>query len=177
MDPLDYLNEIEEKERYLEHNNDVCDPRYQAFVSPLVNAIMRDFQKDTKGLDYGCGTGPVISKMLSDHGFEMTLYDPYFHPSKEVLDKSYDFIVCNEVMEHFYHPHQEFKKLYLLLKPGGVLYLKTKILYDTIDFENWYYKKDPTHVFFYKEKTLKWLEENTAFKSHKDMNTHIEFKK
>ena len=36
LDPLDYLSQEEEKERYKNHNNDVNDPRYQKFVSPIV---------------------------------------------------------------------------------------------------------------------------------------------
>ena len=36
LDPLDYVSQEEEKERYKNHNNDVNGPRYQKFVSPIV---------------------------------------------------------------------------------------------------------------------------------------------
>lgn len=62
MDPEDYLTIKEEEERYKEHNNDVYDLRYQEFVAPIVKAVQSDYWPEGIGLDYGCGTGPVISK-------------------------------------------------------------------------------------------------------------------
>lgn len=163
MDPADYLSQKEEEERYCEHNNDVYDPRYQEFVSPIVNAVQSEYQPEQIGLDYGCGTGPVISKMLRDNGYQIEQYDPFFAYNPDKLKIKYDYIVCCEVMEHFHHPANEFRRLYSLLNPGGAIFFKTKIYADDISFETWYYKNDPTHVFFYKRETLEWIQNQLGF--------------
>lgn len=156
--PNDLLpNPQEEVDRYISHNNDVEDPRYQKFVSPIVEAILQDFGSSDKGLDFGAGTGPVISKMLHDHGFQISPYDPFFQDDRELLQHKYSFIVCCEVMEHFHFPRKEFRRLKKLLLPGGKLYCMTHLYSPEIEFENWYYKNDPTHVFIYQQQTLKYI--------------------
>ncbi|MBI6120217.1 class I SAM-dependent methyltransferase [Salegentibacter maritimus] len=161
--PEYYISKKAEEARYLTHNNDVENTGYQDFVKPITSRILQDFSPEDNGLDYGCGTGPVISIQLEKAGYKTTLYDPYFHPNKEALKSQYHFIICCEVMEHFYKPKEEFKTLASLLKPGGKLYCKTALYSDKIDFNNWYYKNDATHVFFYTEKSLKWIKENLGF--------------
>lgn len=155
----------EEKKRYTLHNNDVHDPKYQKFVSPIVDAIFEDFVPDSLGLDFGCGSGPVLSKVLSDNGFDVLQYDPLFCNNKATLEKKYDYIVCCEVIEHFHKPNKEFTLLRNLLKEGGKLYCKTHPFDESIDFETWYYKEDETHVFFYQEKTLEWIQKSFGFAS------------
>ncbi|MGX1023672.1 class I SAM-dependent methyltransferase [Flavobacterium sp. CS20] len=157
-----------EEERYRTHNNDVHDKRYQSFVSPITNAVKRDFSSDTKGLDYGCGTGPVATYVLEHEDYNITLYDPYFYPDSSYENEEYDFIICCEVMEHFYEPNQEFEKLKNLLKPNAKLYCKTKMItndFSVENFKNWHYKNDPTHVFFYSPKTLQVICQKFGFKS------------
>ncbi len=51
---------------YLTHENDVDDPRYQQFVSPITEAILSQITSDKIGLDFGAGPGPVISKIISE---------------------------------------------------------------------------------------------------------------
>lgn len=161
--PEFFISASAEEERYLTHNNDVEDIRYQNFVSPITSAVSADFTTKHTGLDYGCGTGPVATAELEKKGYTVKLYDPFFYPDTRVLKNSYDFIICCEVMEHFYEPKKEFTRLFHLLNPKGKLYCKTSLYSEEIDFKNWYYKNDPTHVFFYTEKTLKWIKENLDF--------------
>lgn len=161
--PEYYVAEDIEKQRYLSHNNDVEDPRYQEFVSPITSRVLSDFSVKNTGLDYGCGTGPVATTELEKEGFSIALYDPYFYPDKSVLKNTYDFIICCEVMEHFYDPAGEFRELSQSLNPGGKLYCKTSIYSEDLDFDNWYYKNDPTHVFFYTRKSLEWIRDNLGF--------------
>jgi len=158
-----FLSPEAEKARYETHNNDVDDPGYQNFVRPLVDAVMVDFPRGSHGLDFGAGTGPVLSNMLIDAGYEMTLYDPFFHPNEKALKRQYDFIVSCEVIEHFNHPAQEFELLRNLLKPGGKLYCKTDPLTEETDFEKWYYKNDPTHVFFYNDACCHYIKRQFEF--------------
>lgn len=175
--PKFFLEPAEEKIRYENHNNDVDDPGYKNFVKPIVTAIQKDFKKNSLGLDYGCGTGPVISVELRNKGYSVNLYDPYFAIYPEVLKKSYDFIICCEVMEHFQKPRIEFERLFKLLLPKGRLYCKTSLYSDSMDFSSWYYKNDPTHVFFYSVQSLQWIKENVGFSRIQILQDVIIFEK
>ncbi len=152
-----------EMKRYLEHNNDVNDPGYQKFVSPIVSSVLNDFTKKDYGLDYGAGPGPVVAKLLKEKNFQIEVYDPFFHDDKKVLAKKYNYIICCEVIEHFHHPKKEFEKLKNMLLPNGKIYCMTDLYDEEIDFRNWYYKNDQTHVFIYHEKALEWIKGNLNF--------------
>ena len=153
----------EEKERYLLHDNDITNVGYQAFVQPIVQHILKSKPNSAIGLDFGAGTGPVISEILKAEGYNISLYDPFFYPEKEVLNNTYDFIICCEVIEHFHSPNSEFGLLRKLLKPGGSLFCMTHLLPEKEDFRNWYYKNDPTHVIFYSEENIQWIKSNFYF--------------
>ena len=167
LDSSYYVDQHSEKSRYETHNNDVEDLRYREFVMPITDAIQDQFLEQAKGLDYGCGTGPVASVVLKHKGYEnISLYDPYFYPDTSCLKELYDFIICCEVMEHFHDPKQEFLRLKSLLKPKGKLYCKTSLIENDISiegFKDWWYKDDPTHVFFYSEKTLEFIANHFNF--------------
>lgn len=153
----------EELARYNEHINDVNDIRYQHFVSPIVNEILEGFSSESSGLDFGAGTGPVISKLLSDKNFQIKLYDPFFHNYPELLRNKYDFIVCCEVIEHFHQPDKEFELLKKLLSRHGKLFCMTSIFNEKIDLKNWYYKNDLTHVIFYQTETFEYIRKHFGF--------------
>lgn len=157
LHPSFYITKTEEKERYKIHQNNTEDKGYQNFVAPIVRAVKSNFQKNSIGLDFGSGTGPVITKILAADGYALNLYDPFFYANKAMLTLAYDYVVCCEVAEHFHKPHKEFKMLWKLLKPGGYMYLKTNLYSNDINFENWWYKNDKTHVFFYTKNTFIWL--------------------
>ncbi len=163
LDPKNYLTATEEQKHYEQHNNDVHDLGYQEFVAPLVNAIKKDFSTQHQGLDFGSGTGPVITKMLRDVQYSIIEFDPFFANNPAVLKNKYNYIACCEVIEHFHYPYQEFKNLSALLLPGGKLYCKTDFFSETKNFDTWYYKNDPTHVFFYHPKTMAWICKNLGF--------------
>lgn len=149
--------------RYQNHNNNVNDIGYQNFVMPIVKNVLSDFKTTNIGLDFGCGTGPVITKLLRDNNFTVNTYDPFFDNNIDALNTTFDYIVCCEVIEHFHQPYKEFKLLKSLLKPGGKLYFMTDVYKESIDFENWYYKNDETHVFFYHKNTFEWLKSEFNF--------------
>jgi hypothetical protein len=168
-----FIDAIEEKKHYEWHNNDVNDVRYQNFVSPIVESIVNDFAKDDKGLDFGSGTGPVISKMLLDKNYSIEQYDPFFANNPNLLSKIYNYIACCEVIEHFHNPYKEFELLKNLLQNNGKLYCMTAIYDENIDFENWYYKNDPTHVFIYQKETFEWIKNQFSFKSVQISNNRL----
>ncbi|MGL5532344.1 MAG: 2-polyprenyl-3-methyl-5-hydroxy-6-metoxy-1,4-benzoquinol methylase, partial [Plesiomonas shigelloides] len=54
-------------------------------------------------------------------------------------------------------PAQEFALLRSLVRPGGWLALMTCFQTDDSRFANWSYRRDPTHVVFYKAETFMTL--------------------
>lgn len=153
-----------EETRYRQHNNDVNDVKYQEFTSPIWKAVLNDFDENHTGLDFGAGTGPVISKMLKDNAYNIVPYDPFFANYPELLNSTYDYIVCCEVAEHFHNPKKEFLLLRKMLKPQGKLYLMTSIYSAEINFQKWYYKDDDTHVFFYTQQTFEYIKNTFGFR-------------
>ena len=149
--------------RYKKHRNDIENEGYQKFVSPITSAILRDFNQKHKGLDFGAGSGPIISKILKDNDFQIKQYDPFFHNFPNLLEKRYDYIACCEVIEHFHDPKKEFSLLKDLLLKNGKLYCMTNIYNENIDFNNWDYKSDITHVFIYHKKSIHWIKECFGF--------------
>ncbi|MBA6156525.1 class I SAM-dependent methyltransferase [Tenacibaculum sp. S7007] len=152
-----YLSADKEKTRYESHNNNVDDIGYQNFTSPITNYVIQEFTSKHKGLDFGCGTGPVISSMLQKQSYNITQYDPFFVPNEDVLKSTYDYIVSCEVFEHFYNPKEEIIRLISLLKNNGVLLVMTMLYNEQIDFNSWFYRKDPTHVFIYRKETFEYI--------------------
>lgn len=154
LDPKFRLNPLDEKHRYQQHNNDIHDKDYRLFLSKLLNPLKLKLQPEARGLDFGCGPGPALAEMLKEEGFIMDVYDPFFFKDDLIFSKKYDFITCTETMEHFFDPAKEIKRLDKMLAKEGVLGLMTNFLSDEKGFEQWYYRKDPTHVVFYRPRTF-----------------------
>ena len=176
-DPKSRLSPEKEKERYSLHNNDVDDPEYRKFLSKLFDPLIKKLKKESRGLDYGCGPGPALASMLREEGFSVDIYDPYFFPDESYRDKVYDFITCTEAAEHFYEPQKEFNKLDRVLANKGILGVMTNFYEDTINFEDWYYRKDPTHVVFYAVKTLQCIAEERSWEVDIQCGNVVFFKK
>ena len=124
---------------------------------PITNYVIEKFLPEHKGLDFGSGTGPVISSMLIEKGYDIVQYDPFFAPDQNVLNNMYDYIVSCEVYEHFHNPKKEINSLIPLLNANGVLLIMTMLYSDQINFNTWYYRNDPTHVFIYRKETMEYI--------------------
>ena len=159
LDQAFFIDEDAEKGRYLEHHNEIGDPAYLKFLSKLSEPLMAKLKSDDRGLDFGCGHGPALAEMLKAKGYDMDLYDPFFYPNKEIFSKKYNFITCTETAEHFFNPNKEFKTFDALLLPDAWLGVMTTFLTEDKLFENWYYRRDPTHVVFYSQKTFEVIAE------------------
>ena len=153
-DPKNLLPKEEEHARYLLHDNNPDDPGYRRFLEKLALPVDARLSKPSQGLDYGCGPTPLLARIMEERGHTMTVYDPYFFPDPAPLAGQYDFITCSEAAEHFHRPAEEFERLAGLLRPGGLLGIMTSLLDESIDFSTWYYRKDPTHVVFYHQKSF-----------------------
>ena len=144
-------------QKYQQHQNDPLDARYREFLNRLAAPLLAELPANQVGLDFGCGPGPALADMLSQAGHSMRLYDPFFFPDATVLDQQFDFVTCTEVAEHFHQPHAEFTRMVALLKPGGLLALMTSFQHDDSRFADWHYRRDPTHVTFYKQETFDFI--------------------
>lgn len=161
--PEQRLTGNDEKMRYLHHENSVEDSGYRAFLEPVVVEVSTRLAGGGLGLDFGAGPGPALAAMLTERGHRVALYDPFFHPSSEVLVSGhYDFVVCTEAAEHFFDPAREFRLMRSLLKPGGFLVVMTRFVPDR-EFEQWHYRRDPTHVCFFREDTFQWMGREFGF--------------
>jgi SAM-dependent methyltransferase len=147
----------EEKAEYDLHRNDPQDPGYRRFLGRLFEPLQARLAAGSEGLDFGCGPGPALAMMLAEAGHGMTVYDSFYAPDRSVLQRRYDFITATEVVEHLHRPGEELRRLWALLRPGGVLGLMTKLVLDREAFSRWHYKNDLTHVSFFSQETFTWL--------------------
>ncbi|WP_185759737.1 class I SAM-dependent methyltransferase [Vibrio pectenicida] len=153
-----------EKAHYDLHENDPNDGGYRTFLSRVADPVIKRIESNSEGLDFGCGPGPTLSLMFEEQGHKMSLYDIYYYPDTEVLERTYDFITATEVIEHLYHPGRIWQQWLNLVKPGGWIGLMTKMVIDVEAFARWHYKNDPTHVVFYSRNTFEYLAERDKLK-------------
>ncbi|MEP0262711.1 class I SAM-dependent methyltransferase [Dokdonia sp.] len=172
-----YLTPDEEKAHYETHNNDVQDVRYQNFTMPITRYVLDTCLPIHKGLDFGSGTGPVISSMLKKEKYDIVPYDPFFAPNQNIFNTTYDYIVSCEVFEHFNNPKLEIDRLTSLLRPNGLLLIMTLLYTDTIDFKTWFYRNDPTHIFIYKSETIEYIAKEKKFEILELTNRFIVLRK
>jgi SAM-dependent methyltransferase len=157
LDPCQRMSLADERAHYLTHQNDPDDAGYRRFLSKLAEPMMARLATRQCGLDFGCGPGPALAAMLREAGHEMAVYDPVFAPETEVLERRYDFITCTEVLEHLHDPADVLDRFDALLRPGGWLGVMTGFQTDDARFANWRYRREPTHVVFYREATLRLI--------------------
>lgn len=154
LNPAQRLSIEDEHAHYRLHRNEPSDKNYRRFLSKLALPLLQRLPPQVKGLDYGCGPGPGLACMLREAGHRMRLFDPLFFPDPETLENKYDFITCTETVEHFHRPTEEFNRFDRMLRPGGWLALMTCFQTDDDRFAAWHYRRDPTHVVFFRDVTL-----------------------
>ncbi|MEA3546879.1 MAG: class I SAM-dependent methyltransferase [Thermodesulfobacteriota bacterium] len=155
--PPQLLSPEAERAEYDKHQNSPHDAGYRKFLSRLFIPLNTRLSPGSHGLDFGSGPGPTLSLMFEEAGHRMSLFDPFYAPKKNALNRQYDFISASEVVEHLHDPKTELALLWAILKPGGWLGIMTKLVLDRASFSQWHYKNDPTHVCFYSIKTMAWL--------------------
>jgi len=169
LDSRHYLTAEEEGARYRHHENDPNDAGYRRFLSRLVDPLLDRLLPGSSGLDFGCGPSfgeceaPALATMLREAGHSVSLFDPAFAPDRTALGCTYDFITASEVVEHFHSAADEFDRLDGLLRPGGLLAVMTAFQSDDEGFEDWHYRRDPTHVVFFREETLRLVAERRGW--------------
>lgn len=164
--PRFHLDRAAEKAEYDRHCNDPADQGYRRFLARLVEALCPHLPAGARGLDYGCGPGPVLSQLFAAAGFACADYDPLYRDDPALLGLRYDFIASTEVFEHFAAPAAEIQRLLSLLKPGGWLAVMTRrsdglAVQGGMEtaFARWHYSRDPTHIAFYADRSFAWIAE------------------
>jgi 2-polyprenyl-3-methyl-5-hydroxy-6-metoxy-1,4-benzoquinol methylase len=154
-----HLTPLQEKAEYDKHENSVDDIGYRSFLARLTEPLIKQLAEGSKGLDFGCGSGPALMAMLEEKGFAMQGYDVYYRNDQSVLNTSYDFITMTEVIEHLAKPKAVLEQLLALLNTAGKLGIMTKLVIDKEAFSHWHYKNDPTHIAFYSLETFAYFAE------------------
>lgn len=157
LHPQQRLSRSDERARYELHQNDPADPDYVDFLCRLADPVMEQLRPGAAGLDFGCGPSPALSGLLTKAGYPCAAYDPFFSPDESLLSRQYEYVTCCEVVEHLHDPAGTFTVLRELLAPCGLLGVMTRFCTSSEAFDDWWYRRDPTHVCFYNETTIRWI--------------------
>ena len=178
MAHADRMDAKKEAARYLKHNNSSRTKGYTAFLERLLMPVLRELEQrgcppgKANGLDFGSGPYPMLAELMAEHGYPVEIYDPLFAPRDRawLLDHQFDFILCCETAEHFYHPVEEFELMTKILAPRGFLGITTSLCRVVSKISTWHYAQDETHVALYSEKTMHWIADhfglNISFPAH-----------
>lgn len=152
-----------EKNRYDQHENN-NEGEYLKYLTGIASSILPYIKKDDQGLDFGSGISTSLAEIFGLTGIRVDSYDLYYHPNNEIWERQYDFVILSEVIEHLREPFETMEKLAKLLKANGKIFIKTKFRNEKIEFSNWYYKRDLTHIQFFNQKSMNLLSNKSGFK-------------
>ncbi|MCM2323096.1 MAG: class I SAM-dependent methyltransferase [Oligoflexia bacterium] len=97
---------------------------YSAYVKRLLESGIK---RSCSVLDYGCGSGVLVT-YLREAGFaDAEGYDPYTPAFKDPsrLERQYDLVIYQDVIEHLDDPMASWASLSRLVKAGGLLCIGT----------------------------------------------------
>ncbi|OGX21910.1 MAG: hypothetical protein A3K54_04795 [Omnitrophica WOR_2 bacterium RBG_13_44_8] len=98
-----------------------------AYNNRLRRVRREGLKKEHSILDYGCGQGLFV-KFLHAKGYRDAVgYDPYVsnYAEERVLNRAYDFVIAQDVIEHDDDPKGLMGKLIHYLRPNGILCIGT----------------------------------------------------
>ncbi len=158
----------EARARYEQHQNSVRDEKYAAFLKRLGAPLADRLPRGARGLDLGAGpasapapVGSALCAILRDAGMDCLPFDPFFFP--RMPDGPFDFIASSETFEHFRQPRREIGRIRQHLKAGGLLGVMTAFWEEASFRNNWHYRRDFTHLCFYRAETFAWIQRNFGF--------------
>ncbi len=160
-----FITEKEEIDHYLKHENSLDNAGYVQMFQEKIQIIQKVCPGVQTILDYGCGYEPVLQTLLTRAGYAAKGYDRYFFPESD-FGGTFDLVVSTETFEHFKEPEKEIARLVTLINPRGYLSVMTRQVPKKNElpcresFDNWYYKRDPTHIVFYSSNTFTWIADN-----------------
>ena len=128
-------------------------------------------------LDYGCGSGIMIY-FLKKIGYKNAIgYDKYNKKflNEKILDNKYDFIICQDVLEHSENPRLLLEKITKMLKKSGILSIgTTNADYIKLNNPEKYLMSlhQPYHRHIFSEKSLILLSKKIGLKVKKVYNRY-----
>lgn len=157
---------------------------YQSWVGKILNVysravfaadarFIRKYIKKGKIIDIGYGSGEML--LALGLGWEKYGYDAYSKKAdrlqiqkrlgiktlaslRELKSQSFDLVILRNVIEHTTKFKSLFENAYRLLKPGGLLFIRTPNI-GSLDFKifgpNWYMTYMGGHIVFFNKSTLK----------------------
>ncbi|MEE2743253.1 MAG: hypothetical protein VYD54_05050, partial [Bdellovibrionota bacterium] len=126
-----HLTQLEEKKRYLHHENSSEDSGYTRFLKTLTDPLIKLLvpKRDFLGLDFGCGPSETLASLMEEKGYNFNSFDPYFKNKKELLGLKYDAITCSEA-------------------------IMTQLNSFEKKISEWWYIRDLTHISFFQKRLL-----------------------
>jgi SAM-dependent methyltransferase len=160
-----YPSYEDEKKQYDYHQNDEDNIGYVNYLNDFIQSAVFPFMKNGHILDFGSGPNPVLAKLLKNqYGYQVDIYDYYYHHDLDYKNRTYDMITSTEVIEHLRNPMNYFNQFHDLLNPKGYLSMMTLFHPKNQEhFFKWFYIRDITHVSFYTVKTIEVIAEKTGF--------------
>ncbi len=135
--------------------------------------IVPDLSGNHKMLDFGCGSGFVVSALRSEFKWNTFGYEPYAEATFSsdrvfqnweavVQNGSYSLIIASEVFEHFTNPEQQIIKIRdVLAREYAFVYITTGLYVPDKRGKDWNYlvPQSGQHVAFYSHKTMRKVRE------------------
>lgn len=164
-DPTAIITKDKELKVYQQHNNTEENLGYVAMFQDFMEKTFLPFREEIDTvLDFGSGPNPVLASLLTKQGFQTEYYDKFFAPKKVFEGKQYDLITSTEVIEHIDDVQEVMTLFSQHLKPQGYLALMTQFHPDDEnDYLNWWYRRDPTHISFFRPHTFDVLSRQHNF--------------
>jgi SAM-dependent methyltransferase len=120
----------------------------------VANEILHIPLVNPRILDYGSGSGRVLTRIFEEQGYPCRAYDPLYGIGDETAENRYDCIFLCEVIEHLRDLLQVVRHIDRLLKDTGYLVIRTELYQSADVFNTWWYIQDKTHINFFSMKTM-----------------------
>ena len=175
LDDACMVDNTTERKHYEKHNNTLECTGYVQMFEEFINISVLEYKESIQTvLDFGCGEEAVLAHLLEEKGFEVDVYDIYFHSKKVYEHKQYDLIISTEVFEHLQEPKVVLKTLVHSLNSNGYIILMTKFPpKDDKEFLAWWYRRDITHISFFTPKSLEVMGNEVGLRVLKTINENV----
>ena len=159
------ITQDKELKVYEQHNNSEENLGYVAMFQDFMDKTFLPYrEKITAVLDFGSGPNPVLAKIMTKDGFNVEHYDKFFSQQKVYEGKKYDLITATEVIEHISDIQEVMAFFSKHLNPNAYLALMTQFhTNNTEEYMKWWYRRDPTHISFFRPRTFEVLAKQHGF--------------